>query len=113
MAASLLTSNIHVMHVYCPVQADIEESTEQEAAEAVHHSLSPAERSALVETLPSESKAVSMKCLDALGGLDSEASSFLCHTARHAPANRWLSCLCNLRVSTRMSCRAAPDKRVN
>ncbi len=61
------------------MQADVEESTELEAAEAQHHSLTPAERSTIVESLPSESKAVSMKCVDALGGLDSEASLFLCH----------------------------------
>ena len=56
-------------------QADVEEAAEQQA-EVAHHSLSPAERSALVQSLPAESKAANTKCVDALGGLDSEASSF-------------------------------------
>ncbi len=60
------------MH-YC-VQADNEDTAGQEASEALHHSLSPAERSAIVESLPADSKAASRKCMDALGGLDCEAS---------------------------------------
>lgn len=63
--------------VSCPVQEDVEESSEQAAGEALQHSLSPAERSAIVESLPSESKALSTKCIEALGGLDSEASPLL------------------------------------
>lgn len=53
-------------------QEDVEEAAEQ--AEVAHYSLSPAERSALVQSLPAESKAANTKCVDALGGLDSEAS---------------------------------------
>jgi len=55
-------------------QEDVEEAAEQ--AEVAHQSLSPAERSALVQSLPTESKAANTKCVDALGGLDSDVSFF-------------------------------------
>ena len=74
--------------LYDPVQADVDTGAEQEATEALHQSLSPAERSAIVESLPAEIKAASSKCMDALGGLDSEASSF-CHYPCKG-AHRWL-----------------------
>lgn len=57
-------------------QEDVEEAAEQQQAEITHHSMSPAERSALVQSLPAESQAANTKCVDAIGGLDSEASFF-------------------------------------
>ena len=45
-----------------------------EGDEAAQHSLSPAERTAVVQGLPPGSKAASTSCLEALGGLDTEAS---------------------------------------
>ena len=45
-----------------------------EGVEVAQQSLIPAERSALVQSLPPDSRAASIRCLDALGGTDSEAS---------------------------------------
>ena len=45
-----------------------------EGVEAAQQSLTPAERSALVQSLPPDSRAASIRCLDVLGGTDSEAS---------------------------------------
>ena len=73
------TSSLCVRYISWHVQADADEGAEQGATEALHHSLSPAQRSAIAESLPAESKAASSKCVEALGGLDPEASSFFCY----------------------------------
>ena len=77
------------------MQADVEDAAAEEATEALHHSLSPAERSAIAESLPAESKAACIRCIDALGGPDCQASSSAPATlcACPMPACRRLSCL--------------------
>ena len=52
----------------------MEDGAGLEGEEAAQHSLSPADRTAAVQALPPSSKAASTKCLEALGGLDTEAS---------------------------------------
>ena len=53
----------------------MENGAGQEGEEAAQQSLSPAERTAAVQALlPLSSRAASTKCLEALGGLDTEAS---------------------------------------
>ena len=52
----------------------MEDGAGLEGEEAAQHSLSPAERTAAAQALPPGSKAASMRCLEALGGLDTEAS---------------------------------------
>lgn len=59
----------------CPEQADSDEDAEGEGQEAAQRALSPAERTALVQSLSGEASSASAKCVEALGGLDSEASS--------------------------------------
>ena len=52
----------------------MEDGAGLEGDEAAQHSLSLAERTAAVQALLPSSKAASTRCLEALGGLDTEAS---------------------------------------